>query len=182
MSILRTVVSAVVWAKPYGSAQSRAFYMDADIRGCLCTISGYASIRICPQYCTVVYICIADMHSTTHCLNGTLTPDLTQFYCIKKLNFKYILKWWLFHTTRAVNGFQTETETAVFGQNRRKPKPQFFMGLDTVFSYGVIRPRTTSVRSFRQPNVHRLSEVLSSTHSLCTAAAFMSCPWPLPLP
>jgi len=44
--------------------------------------------------------------------------------------------------------------------------PQFFVGLDTVSSYGVIRPNTTLARSFHQQNYHRLSEVLSSTHSL----------------
>jgi len=51
-------------------------------------------------------------------------------------------------SSRAVNGFQTRTETTVFGQNRRIPKPQFFVCLDTVFSCGVIRPITTSVHRF----------------------------------
>ena len=45
-----------------------------------------------------------------------------------------------------------------------KLKPQFFVGLDTVLSYRVIWPSTTSMRFFYQPNDHRLSEVLHSTH------------------
>jgi len=52
--------------------------------------------------------------------------------------------------------FSTTTEQ---NQNRN-----FFVGLDTVLSYRVIWPSTTSMLFFYQPNDHRLSEVLHSTH------------------
>jgi len=74
-----------------------------------------------------------------------------------------------------------------------EPKPRFSAKTEenrnpnTVFSYGVMRPSMTSVHSCRQPNDHRLSEVLSSTHSLtyCVLQQPLCrvrgrCPSPLP--
>ena len=58
-------------------------------------------------------------------------------------------------TTRIGTVFRTRTETAVFDQNRIKPKPQYFIVRDTVFTrflVGVIWPSTMSARAFRRPN------------------------------
>jgi len=42
-------------------------------------------------------------------------------------------------TTRIGTVFRTRTETAVFDQNRIKPKPQYFIVRDTVFTRFLVR-------------------------------------------